>query len=111
MAAGDETIDHYDVPAPPSSRTSRVYLWVPRRLMIDINYLVEGFEGLAMIRTLDTAIGLMEAMVTPGAEAEFLAVARKLAEVYPEIKIAPPPAFGRRRKRETLYRKGSGRFR
>lgn len=75
--------------AGPPRRTSRFYFWTPKQVMIDLDYLIDGFEGLAMIRTRDTRIGLLEALVTPGLEEEFLAVAQEILRAYPEVRLAP----------------------
>lgn len=72
-------------------KTSRFYLWVPRPQMVDVKYLMEGFEGLCLVRTMDGRIGLMEVMVQPGGEAEFQPVLAALLEAYPQIRLAPPP--------------------
>lgn len=74
-----------DMAALPA-KTSRRYLWVPRRLQVDIHYLIEGFEGMAMIRTLDSRVGLMEVMVSPGAEDEADRVIAALVMQYPQVK-------------------------
>ena len=70
----------------PPAKTDRRYLWVPRRLQVDIHYLIEGFEGMAMIRTLDSRVGLMEVMVSPGAEDEADRVIAALVMQYPQVK-------------------------
>lgn len=72
----------------PPRRTGRVYLWVPKRLMIDINYLIESFEGLALVRAMDTRLGLMEVMFSPGGEKEIQAVVELITQTYPEIRLA-----------------------
>ena len=73
-------------------KTSRFYLWVPRPQMIDVKYLMEGFEGLCLVRTMDGRLGLMEVMVQPGGEAAFKPVLNALLEAYPRIKLASRPA-------------------
>lgn len=74
-----------DMAAPPD-KTRRRYLWVPRPLQVDVHYLIEGFEGMAMIRTLDSRVGLMEVMVSPGADDEADRVIAALVKKYPQVK-------------------------
>lgn len=69
-------------------RTSRYYLWVPRRRMIEVDYLLDGFEGLCLVRSLDGRLGLMEVMVSPGLEEDFEPVLKALLVAYPEIRLA-----------------------
>jgi len=71
-------------------KTSRFYLWAPRPQIIDVKYLMEGFEGLCLVRTMDGRLGLLEVMVHPGGEAAFEPVLAALLEAYPQIKLAPP---------------------
>jgi len=75
-------------------KTSRFYLWVDRPQMIDVKYLMEGFEGLCLVRTMDGRMGLVEVMVRPGGEAAFEPVLAALLEAYPRIKLAPRPERG-----------------
>lgn len=65
--------------------------------MVNVDYMIDAFEGLAMVRTMDTGVGLLEIMATPQAEEEIEEVVAGLLETYPEIKRAerrtdaPPP--------------------
>ncbi len=70
------------------AKTGRHYLWVPRHLQVDVNYLFEGLEGLCVPRTLDSRVGLMEIMVAPAGEAAYLEAQAELLARCPEIKLA-----------------------
>jgi len=83
-----------DRPVPRSTR--RYYLWTPRPVMVDLQYLIEGFEGLSLVRTLDSRLGLLEVMVSPGAEAAFEEVLAELLKAYPQVRLASAEESGRR---------------
>ncbi len=71
-------------------QTGRVYLWVPRPLIVDINYLTEAYEGLLVPSTLDPGMGLVRIIVAPGGEEEAREVIGAILEEYPGIKPAGP---------------------
>jgi len=71
--------------------TARRYLWVPRAWQVDVHYLLEGLEGLSLVRTLESRLGLMEVMLSPGQEAAIDEALEKLLALYPEIKKCAPP--------------------
>jgi len=74
---------------PVPTKTRRYYLWVPREHQVDVHYLTEAFEGLAVPTTLDSRLGLMEIMVSPGGEEEIEEVLAALTQTYPGIKLVP----------------------
>ena len=84
-------------PAPPgraalraAGRTGRIYLWVPRPLIVDLHYLTEGYEGLLISSTLDRRMGLVMVTFAPQGREEAEEVVRAILEAYPEIKRAEP---------------------
>ena len=91
---------------PPASpgratlRTGRIYLWVPRPLIVDLHYLAEGYEGLLISSTLDRRMGLVMVTFAPQGREEAQEVVRAILETYPGIKRAEPakapPAQGSR---------------
>jgi hypothetical protein len=50
---------------------TRVVLRLDPARIVDLHALLEGYDDLALLRTLDAAAGLIEVFVSPGAEEEF----------------------------------------
>ncbi|MHB8835556.1 MAG: DUF4911 domain-containing protein [Candidatus Methylomirabilia bacterium] len=57
-------------PAAPAD-TTRVVLRLAPAQIVDLHCLIEGYDDLAVLRTLDAAAGLVEILVSPGSEEEF----------------------------------------
>ena len=51
--------------------TTRVVLRLAPTGIVDLHCIIEGYDDLAVLRTLDPAAGLVEILVSPGAEREF----------------------------------------
>ena len=51
--------------------TTRIVLRLSSAQIVDLHCLIEGYDDLAVLRTLDAAAGLVEILVSPGAEVEF----------------------------------------
>jgi len=51
--------------------TTRVVLQLSPAQIVDLHCLIEGYDDLAVLRTLDAAAGLVEILVSPGSEKEF----------------------------------------
>ena len=51
--------------------TTRVVLRLAPRQIVDLHALIEGYDDLAVLRTLDGPAGIVEILVSPGAEEEF----------------------------------------
>lgn len=51
--------------------TTRVVLRLAPAQIVDLHCLIEGYDDLAVLRTLDAAAGLVEILVSPGSEEEF----------------------------------------
>ena len=56
--------------APPTD-TTRVVLRLSPARIVDLHCFIEGYDDLAVLRTLDAAEGLVEILVSPGSEDEF----------------------------------------
>jgi hypothetical protein len=56
--------------AAPTDAT-RVLLRVEPAQIVDLHALLEGYDDLAVLRTLDAAAAIVEVFVSPGAEEEF----------------------------------------
>ena len=54
----------------PADATRVVLRLEPARI-VDLHALIEGYDDLALLRTLDAGSGLVEVFVSPGAEEEF----------------------------------------
>ena len=50
---------------------TRVVLRLDPARIVDLHCLIEGYDDLAVMRTLDAAAGLVEVFVSPGSEEEF----------------------------------------
>ena len=51
--------------------TTRVVLRLAPAQIVDLHCFIEGYDDLAVLRTLDAAAGLVEVLVSPGSEEEF----------------------------------------
>ena len=77
-----------DGTSPKPLSTGRTYLWVPRKWIVDVHYLTEGFEGLFVATTLDRKMGLVSLTVAPGGEEAAGEVIRLILETYKGVKPA-----------------------
>jgi hypothetical protein len=59
------------LPPTAPTDTTRVVLRLAPGQIVDLHCLIEGYDDLALLRTLDAAAGLVEILVSPGAEQEF----------------------------------------
>lgn len=51
--------------------TTRVLLRLAPAQIVDLHCFIEGYDDLAVLRTLDAAAGLVEILVSPGSEEDF----------------------------------------
>jgi hypothetical protein len=56
---------------PAPTDTTRFVLRLAPGQIVDLHCFIEGYDDLAVLRTLDAAAGLVEILVSPGAEQEF----------------------------------------
>ena len=56
---------------PPPLDATRVLLRLAPARIVELHALIEGYDDLAVLRTLDAAAGLVEILVSPGSEEEF----------------------------------------
>lgn len=74
-------------PATPAD-TTRVVLQLAPSQIVDLHCLIEGYDDLAVLRTLDAKAGRVEILVSPGAEAEFESLRQALCrEGLPTTRI------------------------
>lgn len=57
-------------PAAPAD-TTRVVLRLAPAQIVDLHCFIEGYDDLAVLRTLNAGAGLVEILVSPGSEQEF----------------------------------------
>ncbi len=65
---------------------TKKYFRIDRREIHFLRFILEGYDGLAVVRTVDPREGLVVLHVSPGGERE---VAEIVADVQREIKIEP----------------------
>jgi hypothetical protein len=58
-------------PQPVPADTTRVLLRLAPAQIVDLHTFIEGYDDLAVLRTLDPAAGIVEILVSPGSELEF----------------------------------------
>jgi hypothetical protein len=58
-------------PSTAPADTTRVVLRLAPAHIVDLHCLIEGYDDLAVLRTLDAAAGLVEILVSPGSEGQF----------------------------------------
>ena len=63
-----------------SPQAKRVVLVVPPRDIVYFHAILEGYDDLAVMRTIEPEGGLVEVYVSPGAEEEFSRLVRALRE-------------------------------
>ena len=57
-------------PALPTDTTRLVLRLAPSQI-VELHCFIEGYDDLALLRTLDAAAGIVEILVSPGAEEDF----------------------------------------
>ncbi len=69
------------LPAPPAepADATRVVLRLAPERIVELHAMIEGYDDLALLRTLDPAAGLVEVFVSPGSEGEFEGLRAALA--------------------------------
>ena len=67
-------------------KTTNLYFRVDRREISFIKFIIEACDGIAMLSTLDSAMGIVKFAVSPGCEDEFHQV---LFDLKKQIRIEP----------------------
>ena len=60
-----------------------------RKCIAYVNFIVEAYDGMAVIRTADPQAGLLEVLVSPDFEADFRELATRLDKEVPFKVIEP----------------------
>jgi hypothetical protein len=76
-------------PSPPTD-ASRVLLLVPAPQISYFHAVLEGYDDLATMRTLSSTEGLVEILISPGAEGEFSDLVNALRREGLQIREAHP---------------------
>lgn len=73
------------------------YFLVPPEEISYIGFIIHAYEGLAVVRTLDGEMGLVEMLIAPDLEDEFSALLDALSEEVPmrEITVAEVRSLGK----------------
>ncbi|MFH1134861.1 MAG: DUF4911 domain-containing protein [Pseudomonadota bacterium] len=66
--------------------STKIYLTIDRKKIALLKFLLESYEGLALLRTIDPGSGRVVLMVGPGAERE---TAGLLAAIKDDLGLAP----------------------
>jgi hypothetical protein len=72
-------------------KTTLRYFRVDRREIAFLKFIIEAYEGLAMVSTEDAQKGIMKFGIAPGCETEFDAL---MAELRKEVLVADFPEAG-----------------
>jgi hypothetical protein len=72
--------------------TTRVVLRLAPPQIVDLHCLLEGYDDLAVLRTLDGAAGLVEVFVSPGLEPDFERLRLALCDEGLPTEIVPEAA-------------------
>lgn len=70
-------------------KTIRLFLRVPRQDIVRLCSIVEGYEGVAIIRTIASQDGLLELLVAPAFRATALTLLSALAQEIDLILLKP----------------------
>jgi hypothetical protein len=71
---------------------ARVLLRLAPAQIVDLHALIEGYDDLAVLRTLDAAGGVVEVFVSPGSEGEFESLRLALGrEGLPTTRVEEEP--------------------
>lgn len=71
---------------------TRVLVRLAPAQIVDLHALLEGYDDLAVLRTLDAAAGIVEVLVSPGSEEQFERLRRALGrEGLPTTRVEEEP--------------------
>jgi len=66
------------------------YVSLPHEKIVDLIWVLEGYEGLALPRVLDKQRGIVELLTAPDTQAELEQVLKSLADRFPITRIEKP---------------------
>jgi hypothetical protein len=76
-----------DTPASFATDTISLFLQIPPREIAYLTFVLESYEGVAAIRTVDPRKGIVELMVSPHYQEEIKEILQDLAEEFPIEKV------------------------
>jgi hypothetical protein len=69
--------------------TISLLLQIPPREIAYLSFVIESYEGVAVVRTIDPHAGLVELMVPPHVREELDAILKDLAQEFPIQEVTP----------------------
>ncbi|MBW2038688.1 MAG: DUF4911 domain-containing protein [Deltaproteobacteria bacterium] len=70
--------------------TIAIFIQIPPREIAFLTFVLESYEGVATMRTVDPEKGIVELMVPPHQKEEITEILRSLAGEFPIHYVAPP---------------------
>jgi hypothetical protein len=69
--------------------TISLIIQIPPQEIAYLSFIIESYEGVAVVRTIDPRAGLVELMVSPHFQVEMDAVLADLAREFPVQNVSP----------------------
>ncbi len=66
-----------------------IHIQIPRRAIAFLTFVLESYEGVATVRTIDPHEGIVELMVAPHQEGELREILKGLAGEFPISDVTP----------------------
>ena len=73
----------HDTPSSSPKDTISLFLQIPPREIAYLNFVLDSYEGVASMRTVDPRAGIVELMVSPSYQEEIKEILKDLAEEFP----------------------------
>lgn len=82
--------------------TVNLFIRIDRENIVFLNGILEAYDDLAVLKTIDPDAGLAVIMITPGCEQTVRAILQSIA-LEAALEIVDPPEDGLARYREQIY--------
>jgi len=63
---------------------------LPRRRIVEFNYLLAGYEGMSIVRTIDRERGIIEVLLAPDLEDDFNELLREIGAEFELTEVEKP---------------------
>ena len=63
---------------------------LPRQKIVEFNFILAGYDGMGIVRTIDRARGIIEVMLSPFYEQEFNQLVKGISEEFGLVEIENP---------------------
>jgi len=63
---------------------------IPRQKIVEFNFILAGYDGMGIVRTIDRARGIIEVMLSPFYEQEFNQLVKGISEEFGMVEIENP---------------------